>query len=182
MLWIRQWSGWILLSLRFQTLPLLIGKHESLLSASFLSFVIHLIGHEHAHTNTCCMLCRKLSSCWRGIVSEVSGKNAPTNCCVTLRTLNNRATPSVRTSTHPHSTSKSIYIPPSGPLSLPMSLPHTSSFFSLPVLYLFFICLSISALNSVQFNSIICLSFPLSVYFIKLYHYMYYINNIAYAF
>lgn len=66
-----------------------------------------------------------MPSCWRGcIVPEVSGKNAPTNCCETPGTLNNRATLSVRTSTHPHSTSESIDISPSGPLSLPPSPSH----------------------------------------------------------
>lgn len=54
----------------------------------------------------------------------MSGKNTPTNCCETPGTLNNRATLSVRTSTHPHSTSKSIDIPPSGPLSLFPSLSY----------------------------------------------------------
>lgn len=52
-LWIRRWSGGILLTDRFQTLLRLMGKHDRVPS-------IFCFASDTTHTNTCCALCRKL--------------------------------------------------------------------------------------------------------------------------
>lgn len=117
----------------------LIGKHESSPQHSLFCYTYNMTqACEHEH------ILRSLPEI-NGVGGEKKGKESmkmgdlclpvgevlmfqrclaktpPQNRCATPGTLNNRATLSVRTSTHPHSTSESIDILPSGSHSLPPS-------------------------------------------------------------